>query len=119
MRSLKDPENYDNHSSLGVLLAFAGKKEDAIHEGLRGAELANPRVNDYALAHLALIYTHTDKAEEATKLLETLLTRPGLVDIGIVSVTLAELRFDPQWDPLRNNAHLKKLIAGPEPVTVY
>ena len=100
-------------------MAFAGKKEDAIREGLRGAELANPRVKDYALAKLALIYTHTDKAEEATKLLETLLTRPGLVGDPILSITLADLRFDPLWDPLRNNARFKRLVAGPEPVTVY
>jgi hypothetical protein len=118
---VKDPDNYDNHSSLGILLAFAGKKEDAVREGLRGEELANPRVKDFALAKLALIYTHTGKEDEAVKLLEVLLTRPGLVDnTGIgVSITLADLRFDPQWDPLRNNSRFKKLIAGPEPVTVY
>src|SRR5207248_3525328 len=51
----KDADNYDNHSSLGVFLAFAGKKEDALHEGLRGEELASPRIKDDALAKLALI----------------------------------------------------------------
>jgi len=115
----KDPDHYDNHSTLGVFLIFAGKKEDALREGFRGEELASPRVKDDALARLALIYTHTGKEDEAVKLLEVLLTRPGLVGIDIVSITLADLRFDPQWDPLRNNARFKKLVAGPEPVTVY
>jgi serine/threonine protein kinase len=117
----KDPDNFDKHSSLGILLAFAGKKEDAIREGLRGMEVANPRVKDYASARLALIYTHTGKEDDAVKLLEVLLTRPGLVENpgAGVSITLADLRFDPQWDPLRNNSRFKKLIAGPEPVTVY
>src|SRR5205823_1320293 len=115
----KDPDHYDNHSTLGVFLAFAGKKEDALREGLRGEELASPRVKDDALARLALIYTHTGKEDEAVKLLEVLLTRPGLVGIDLVSITLADLRLDPQWDPLRNNPRFKKLIAGPEPVTVY
>ena len=116
----KTADDWDRHSSLGVLLALAGRKEDAIREGLRGAELANPRFKDPALANLAFIYARTDKADEAVKLLETLLTRPGLVNTtGIVSITLADLRLQPQWDPLRNNAQFKKLVAGPEPVTVY
>ena len=116
----KNADDWDRHSSLRVLLALAGRKEDAIREGLRGAELANPRFKDPALANLAFIYARTDKADEAVKLLETLLTRPGLVNTtGIVSITLADLRLQPQWDPLRNNAQFKKLVAGPEPVTVY
>jgi TolB-like protein len=117
----KDSDNYDNHSQLGVFLAFVGEKEDALREGLRGAELANPRVKDYASAKLALIYAHTGKVEGAVKLLEVLLTRPGLVGSAgdLISITLADLRCDPMWDPLRNNARFKKILAGPEPVTVY
>ncbi|MEY2438679.1 MAG: hypothetical protein QOI34_64, partial [Verrucomicrobiota bacterium] len=118
----KDPENWDNHCLLGVLLAFAGKKDDAVRQGLRGVELAksNLRFKDFALANLALIYARADKGDEAVKLLETLLTRPGMVQAGgLVSVTLADLRLKPQWDPLRSNARFKKVVAGPEPVTVY
>ena len=86
---------------------------------MRGEELASPRVKDDALSKLALIYTHTGKEDEAVKLLEVLLTRPGLVGAGFISITLADLRFDSQWDPLRNNSRFKTLVAGPEPVTVY
>ena len=74
----KDPDNYDNHSSLGAFLAFAGKKEDALREGLRGEELASPRVKDDALGRLSLIYTHTGKEDEAV-------TTSGQVIDGIVS----------------------------------
>jgi TolB-like protein len=116
----KSADAFENHSWLGVLFAFVGKKEDAIREGLRGAELASPREKDYALAKLALIYALTNKAEEAVDLIGPLLTRPGPIDGGdFESMAMADLRLRPQWDSLRSNARFKKLVAGPEPVTVY
>jgi TolB-like protein/Flp pilus assembly protein TadD len=112
----KDPDNADNHSTLGLFLALAGKKEDAVREGLRGLELAKPGFpKNFASANLALIYAQTDKENEAVTLLESLLTQPGLADVhpdSIVSITLADLRLRPQWDPLRNDERFKKLLAG-------
>jgi hypothetical protein len=113
----RDADNADNHSNLGFILALAGKKGDAVREGLRGVELAKPGFpQDLASANLALIYAQTDKENEAVVLLENLVTRPGLADVhpdSIVSITLADLRLRPQWDPLRNNERFKKLVAGP------
>ena len=111
----KDVEHGGHHSALGLFLALAGKKEEAVREGLRGMELAKPgSQKDLASAHLALIYAQTDKGDDAVTLLENLLTRPGLADVhpdSIVSITLADLRLRPQWDPLRDNARFKKLLA--------
>lgn len=116
----KSGNGFENHSRLGLLLAFVGKKEDAIREGVRGAELANPREKDYALAGLALIYALTNKADDAVNLIEALLTRPGPIDGGAFeSMALADLRLRPQWDSLRSNPRFKKLIAGQEPKTIY
>ena len=111
----KDADDADNHSTLGLFLALAGKKQDAVREGLRGVELAKPGFpKDLASANLALIYAQTDRENEAVTLLENLLTRPGLADVhpdSIVSITLADLRLRPQWDPLRTNDRFKKLLA--------
>jgi serine/threonine protein kinase/Tfp pilus assembly protein PilF len=116
----KSANRFENHSRLGVLLAFVGKKEDAIREGLRGAELANPREKDYALAVLALIYALTNKADEAVNLIEALLTRPGPIDGGALeSMAMADIRLRPQWDSLRSNPRFKQLIEGSEPKTIY
>ena len=119
----KDPDNNGNNSALGLFLALAGEKEEAVRKGLRGVELAKSAFQkDIASAHLALIYAQTGTADEAVTLLENLLTRPGLADVhadSIISITLPDLRLRPQWDPLRNNARFKKLIADPEPKTAF
>ena len=111
----KDADNADNHSTLGFFFALAGKKEDAVREGLRGVELAKPGFpKDIASANLALIYAQTDKENQAVTLLENLLSRPGLVDVhpdSIASISLADLRVRPQWDPLRNNPRFQELLA--------
>jgi serine/threonine protein kinase/Flp pilus assembly protein TadD len=116
----KSADAFENHLRLGVLFSFVGKKDDAIREGLRGVDLANPREKDYALANLALIYALTGKPDEAVRLIEPLLTRPGPIDGGAFeSMTVADLRLRPQWDSLRSNPRFKKILAGPEPQTIY
>lgn len=115
----KDPGNFVNRSSSGILLAMAGKKGEAIREGERGVQLAPAKFKDWAFAQLAFIYARTDQENSAVQLLEILLTRPGLVDSnGVVSITLAGLRLNPQWDPLRENPRFRQLLAGPEPSTI-
>jgi hypothetical protein len=44
---------------------------------------------------------------------------PGPVLESLVSITLAELRLRPEWDPLRKDPRFQKILAGPEPKTVY
>ncbi len=34
-------------------------------------------------------------------------------------MTLTELKCRWQWDPLRSNARFQKILAGPEPKTIY
>jgi hypothetical protein len=50
--------------------------------------------------------------DRAMNMLERLLTLPG-------GPTLAELRLHPDWDPLREHPRFQKLLAGPEPKTIY
>jgi tetratricopeptide (TPR) repeat protein len=66
------------------------------------------------LAGLAEIEARTGHPEEAVKILRQLITAPA----GAV-VSLARLKIDPVWDPIRNDPGFQKLLSEPEPETVY
>jgi len=66
------------------------------------------------LVGLAQIEAHTGQSEEAVKHLRQLLTMPAGEYISV-----ARLKIDPVWDPLRNDAEFQKLLSEPEPETVY
>ena len=60
------------------------------------------------------------KPEKALDLIEHLLTVPvGLQDGTIYNMTLTDLKWRWVWDPLRDHPRFQKLLAGPEPKTVY
>ena len=110
------------HSSLGMLYAFMGRKQDAIREGLRAVELT-PESKDALMgpqvaAQLALIYARTGETDKAVALLEHLLSTPGCINFD-VTITQADLRLRWHWDPLRKDPRFQKLISGPEPKTIY
>ena len=72
-------------------------------------------------ANLALIYASKGKSDEAIALIERLLSTPGPVawpDFA-ENITLADLRLRREWDPLRSDPRFQKILAGPEPKTVY
>ena len=112
------PDDPTFHAALGKLYALLGQKEAAIREARRAVELC-PDSKDavsgplYA-ADLAFVYAHTGELEEAITLLSKLLTTPAAQRI-----TLAHLRLSWEWDPLRKDPRFQKIVAGPEPVTLY
>jgi len=111
-----NPEDARFHAPLGILYAYLGRKEEALRESRRAVELC-PLSKDALtgpgyLHNLALIYARAGEAEEAVTLLEHLLTIPAWM-------SLTELRLSWEWDPLRENPRFQKLVAGPEPKTVY
>ena len=53
-------------------------------------------------------------AEDAVKILRRLLTIPA----GHV-ISLARLKIDPVWDPIRTDPDVQRLLSGPEPATIY
>ena len=121
------PENSNSHAALGRLYAYMGRKEDAIREGRQGVELC-PESTDalngaLRASDLALIYALTGEIDQAITLIERLLRTPSATssitffyDGGI---TQAELRLRWQWDKLRKDARFQKILAGPEPKTIY
>jgi Flp pilus assembly protein TadD len=103
-------------TALGLVYAYLGRTDDALRESRRAVDLVpetdaidRPRY----LANLALVYALTGQTEEAVTLVEQLLTTPAADGI-----TLTELRSW-KWDSLRSNPRFQKILAGPEPKTIY
>jgi hypothetical protein len=72
---------------------------------------------------LALVYARTGETDQAIALIERLLTTPGAVltinSPNCYGITLMDLRLRWEWDPLRNDPRFQKILAGPEPKTIY
>jgi TolB-like protein/Flp pilus assembly protein TadD len=107
-KSLREaPEDASRHVQHGLILAGLDRKQEAIAEGKRAVELlpeaqdalAGPRIT----ASLAQIYTLTGEFDEAFRLIDHLLRVPS-------GLTIASLKLDPAWDPLRKDARFQALI---------
>jgi hypothetical protein len=60
------------------------------------------------------------ESDEAVRLIEHLLTVPAeLHPSEMHGMTLTELKWRWQWDPLRSNPRFQKILAAAEPKTVY
>ncbi len=120
-RIAASPNDFGSYINLGLIDAFLGKKNEAIREGQRAIEVASdPLEKNDASAALALIYARTGESDRAIELIEHLLTVPA--DLFVVTnydITLAELKWRWEWDPLRKDPRFQKILAEPEPKTVY
>jgi TolB-like protein/Flp pilus assembly protein TadD len=97
------------HTLLGLALAYLGRRDDAIREGLRGVALM-PATKDASWAPiceslLMRIYILVGEQDRALEGLERLLKVPGYLSPGW-------LKIDPNFDPLRKNPRFQKLVAG-------
>jgi TolB-like protein/Tfp pilus assembly protein PilF len=113
------PSSADRHANLGWFYAFAGRKQDAIREGRRAVEL-KPESKDAVdgaimQSYLALIYARVGENDLAIPLIERLLTTPGAVDSADYSITVNDLRYRWEWDPMRSDPRFQKLIASDSP----
>src|SRR5436309_11996920 len=113
------PESAERHASLGWLYALMGRKTDAIAEGQRAVEL-KPESKDAVdgslmNGYLALIYARVGENDLSITLIEHLLTTPGAVDSADYSITVNDLKYRWEWDPLRNDPRFKQLIAEARP----
>jgi TolB-like protein/Flp pilus assembly protein TadD len=103
------------HSSLGLVYAGLGRREDAIREAKKAVELI-PVSNDAVLGpkqidHLAWTYALLGDYDAALDQLEHELSIPAMVSTPL-------LRLDPEWDPVRDTPRFKRLLekysdAGP------
>ncbi len=101
------PEDSRMRSSLGIIYAGLGRKEDAIREGKLATELLPVSKDAYIgprhIEKLALVYTMVGEYEAAFDEIEYLLSIPCYFSVGL-------LRLDPKWDPLRVNPRYQKLV---------
>jgi len=101
------PEDPRLHSSLGIVYAVLGQKEDAIRQGTLACELL-PRSKDgfYYLPYfidLAHIYTILGDNEAALERLEYLLSNPSYLSAPF-------LRMDPRWETLVDDPRFQTLL---------
>ncbi|HEY4270948.1 MAG TPA: tetratricopeptide repeat protein [Candidatus Udaeobacter sp.] len=113
------PASAERHAVLGSLYAFMGRKDAAIREGRRAVEL-KPESKDAVdgpimSAYLALIYARVGENDLAIPLIERLLKTPGAIDSADYSITVNDLKYRWEWDPLRNDPRFQKLIGGNTP----
>jgi len=110
----KAPESAYRRANLGWLYGFMGRRDDAIKEGLRAVELKPESKDavDGALmnCYLALIYTRVGEKELAIPLITRLLKTPGAVDSIDYSITVNDLKYRWEWDPLRSDPRFQKLL---------
>jgi tetratricopeptide (TPR) repeat protein len=113
------PDVAERHAVLGMTCAFLGEKQRAISEGRRAVELRpeSEDVLDGSImnAILAMIYARVGEATAALDLLERLLAIPGAVDTANYSITINDLKYRWEWDPIRNDPRFQKLIDQPSP----
>jgi serine/threonine-protein kinase len=100
------PNGPQLHVFRGLMLAYLGRKEEAIREGLKAVEL-NPISKDafqgpYIELQLVRIYLAVGEPERALDRLEPLLKIPYHLSPGW-------LRIDPTFDPVRKNPRFEKL----------
>ncbi|UCC96997.1 MAG: protein kinase [Phycisphaerales bacterium] len=103
----QNPKDHRYHSSLGKAYAGLSRQQEAIREGLLGIE-CNPVEKDaidgpLRIGDLARIYVMVGKFDEALDLVERLLNMHS-------ELSVAKLRRDPVWDPLRDHPRFKKLV---------
>ena len=125
-RMREHPNDPERHADLGLLYAWMQRKPDAIREGRRAVALEPESRNAFhgasEAAYLAVIYALAGEQEQAITLVDRLLSTPGAVGNTTersANITLADLRLRREWDSLRGNPRFQKILAGPEPKTIY
>jgi TolB-like protein/Flp pilus assembly protein TadD len=98
--------------ALGMADAALGRKQDAIREGRRAAELLpvtkDAIVGPLLVQNLALIYAWTGEKDLALEQLSIAAKLPGYLSYG-------QLRLHPDWDPLRRDPRFDKIVASLAP----
>ena len=115
----EQPENIFVCSALAQTEAGLGNREAALREAERGMA-ALPAAEDAVYGPLAdetmaIVETMLGEHDRAIDRIERLLRTP----YGAFPLTVAKLRIDPNWDPLREHQRFKAIVEAPDPQTIY
>jgi len=113
------PASAERHAVLGCLYAFMGRKDDAMREGRLTVEL-KPESTDAVdgtlmSGYLALIYARVGENDLAISLIDRLLKIPGPVDSANYSITVNDLKYRWEWDPLRTDPRFQAIVTEKKP----
>src|SRR5207249_10450944 len=101
-RLAEQPEDRISLTALAWAYVCLGRNDDAHRVARQAADLLpiekDALAGPFFLAGLAEIEARTGQPEEAVKILHQLITAPA----GSF-VSIARLKIDPVWDPIRNN----------------
>ena len=110
----ESPKSAERHANFSLVNAFMGRKEEAIREARRAVELKPESKDalDGALmnSYLALVYARVGEKDLAFQLIERLLKTSGPIDSADYSITVNDLKYRWEWDPIRNDPRFQKLI---------
>jgi TolB-like protein/cytochrome c-type biogenesis protein CcmH/NrfG len=91
------------HVRLGGAYALLGRKADAMSAVRQALELEPNPGTPFLFEGIAQTYAHVDESDQALDLIEQLLSRPG-------ELTVARLRLEPNWDPLRDHPRFQEIL---------
>ena len=92
-------------SALGTVDAFLGRKQDAIQEATRAADLCQDALErPFILGQLFTVYAWTNEPDLAFRTLAILVETPPYPVREV-------FKANPEWDPLRKDPRFDKLVA--------
>jgi len=104
----KQPYDPRIHSTLGLVYAALGRKEDALREGTLAMEIYPVSMDAFSgpqyVDNFAEILVRVGEYEEALDKIEYLLSIPNL------NLSVATLQNDPKWKPLHDHPRYKQLL---------
>ena len=101
------PNEAKRHTRLAECLAWLGEKDAAIAEAKRAMELLPESVDAFdgpvCTQTLAEVYMIVGEYDQALPIVDGLLSRPS-------EATVAKLKVNPLWDPIRNDPRFTALL---------
>ena len=111
------PDYAEAWSALGRIDAMLDRKDDALREGRRAADLLPVSKDAWdgpAIAsNLAAIYARTGNKDLALQVLENLIQQK--LGNAVQEISYGALKLDPRWEPLRGDPRFDALVAALAP----